>query len=1848
MNAKKIFSLLIFVCMLSPSVFSYLPANAFSSVAAASTIDHSAPSEQSSGTPLPPGTVTYKNTWNNTPSLVQIANGSRSDVTQINTTTDHVYNSTAGYYIFPKLTPWVMQYNYTKDNQSVSFSTFAVNQSSAFLLPVSSIVAVNPLYYNVNTTLENLLFETVGYLDQNYSFTRLPPKITVHYTQAISGPFDIFWLVSGYSYVAPNATSSAIVDSSPLVTLGFHKSVVMSPTPVISSNYVTLNFTDYGSAEILSGSVSFDAVSYSGTMVIFEQNNATIDPWIVQGSYGGSSSTSVSVSFSGSVTSGDLLIAAITCQSTGQGDSISVSDNRSDSWSIAEQAKGSSVGREADIWYTTARTSASDSVTASGQYLYITLILYEVSGISNVAYVGSTGGASGGPRETTLSVSSFKPNSASFVISSFVTSGGTPTYTSGYTAYPSSWISVSGYHSGSEYNTSSTMAATTTSIGLGTAGDGYWGIASAAFYSLNNAGASSSPWSKPGLSPFESYFASESEYVSPGNGLLGIEQTDYSLAGRGLSLALTRVYSTPYAFTSSAPYGYDNYSLSNLGLGWQLNFPWMGSNYVHLSDGQVYQYRWSGNTFLNNAGTPFKLVNNSGSSYELYLSSGVDYHFNSVKHLVSITDPTGNNTISFGYGSSNNYISNITDSAGRTITFSYNGNNQLSTVSTGEGNFVYGYSDGNLISVTDPAGLVTKYYYTTGYNSWLVSSIAYPTGAYTNYTYAGASLGVGVNTYYVTLQNIYVAHNDLSRTSSYSYNITNGQVQYCNSSVSNGFGKQGYINYVFSTPGKSTEVEKNAANSTLLSYESDYDALGRVNGSKILSPTNGVLVYSTTRYDNWSNVIYTKSETGQQTWLSYANTNTSGSFEVSGFNNGFYSNNTISSNIHDLLVGQASFQNVVNGSTQVETFYNYNSAGELVHQKQYYNSGWLVSTSEYDQYGNKITFTDPLGRTTYYQYSGTYNHAYPTQSSIMVSGQNISATFTYNFNTGTKASATDPNGQTTSYTYDSIGRVKTITYPRVNNVLAYIMYTYNDPGNYVTITDPNGKNVTDHFDGLDRLSSLVTYNGSAVYSMRNYTHNYLNLVASNTTATGNEYQYSYDFMGFLTKVTNPDSTTVTYSYNYSNNTETTHDENGHETQYAYDWSHNLIWVRQWNSSSTYYKTNYSYDLTGNLLSTTDAKNQVTTYSYDGLDRLVTTVYPDGTNQTNAFDSVGNIISTKDPAGNVINYAFDSLNRLLNVTYPDHTFVNYTYDGDGNKLTQIYGSASRNYFQYDARDRLANETNIIEGNTFTTLYTYDEASNILSMIYPGGYNLTYTYDPMERVSNAGADLANFTYTLDNKISAIDYGNGVKTTYSYNSRDEPTSITSMNGTVKLMSLNYTYDGVGNVHTLNNENYSYNYLNQITSGNGTWGSITYSYDAAGNMLKMAKGDTATSYSYSTYNRLSSAGNINFTYNANGDLTKMVNGSSTYKYNYDYENRLTSVVLNGNTVENDSYDGGQNADYQTIGSAKTYIVYEGLNMIYSKTHQGLQNSITDDIYANGLHVAKILGSSTYYYQLDALGSTRLVTTSTASNHFSSNYEPFGLNYAKSGSETFMYTGKPQDAPDGLYYYGARIYEVVIGRFLTEDTYKGSLSDPLSQNRYIYAEDNPEKYVDPTGHFVNTSLRYDEIDYSSFSPGTSFNTEITYTDTILNIPMTVTYSTPPSSTVTTTTTTSTTSSSTTSTHEVTVPTSSQTVTITPMSPFQRADYYSTLAYDYPWLYYGPAGPGDTPPQIDNCAASYVVGETLGDVCGIFAGLGSSLGVTFFGGDPGAAPQVYDTSFTSVSNGFDIWWENTFHNNACG
>ena len=63
-----------------------------------------------------------------------------------------------------------------------------------------------------------------------------------------------------------------------------------------------------------------------------------------------------------------------------------------------------------------------------------------------------------------------------------------------------------------------------------------------------------------------------------------------------------------------------------------------------------------------------------------------------------------------------------------------------------------------------------------------------------------------------------------------------------------------------------------------------------------------------------------------------------------------------------------------------------------------------------------------------------------------------------------------------------------------------------------------------------------------------------------------------------------------------------------------------------------------------------------------------------------------------------------------------------------------------------------------------------------------------------------------------------------------------------------------------------------------------------------------------------------------------------------------------------------------------------------------------------------------------------------------------------------YRFTGQ-RDAGVGLYHMGARFYDSYINRFVSPDSIIPDFANPQSLNRYSYVNNNPLRYIDPTGH---------------------------------------------------------------------------------------------------------------------------------------------------------------------------------------
>ena len=119
--------------------------------------------------------------------------------------------------------------------------------------------------------------------------------------------------------------------------------------------------------------------------------------------------------------------------------------------------------------------------------------------------------------------------------------------------------------------------------------------------------------------------------------------------------------------------------------------------------------------------------------------------------------------------------------------------------------------------------------------------------------------------------------------------------------------------------------------------------------------------------------------------------------------------------------------------------------------------------------------------------------------------------------------------------------------------------------------------------------------------------------------------------------------------------------------------------------------------------------------------------------------------------------------------------------------------------------------------------------------------------------------------------------------------------------------------------------------------------------------------------------------------------------------------------------------------------------------------------------------GTDIYYYGYTGTGSVAHLTNTGGNVETTYSYDVFG-NTSVTGNENiknpYTYNAEYTDASTGNQYLRARYYDPDEGTFLTQDSYLGSLLEPLSQNLYTYTENNPVNYTDPSGHGIWSKIK--------------------------------------------------------------------------------------------------------------------------------------------------------------------------------
>jgi RHS repeat-associated protein len=708
--------------------------------------------------------------------------------------------------------------------------------------------------------------------------------------------------------------------------------------------------------------------------------------------------------------------------------------------------------------------------------------------------------------------------------------------------------------------------------------------------------------------------------------------------------------------------------------------------------------------------------------------------------------------------------------------------------------------------------------------------------------------------------------------------------------------------------------------------------------------------------------------------------------------------------------------------------YSYDSNnGNLLQVNRY----GVITNYSYWSNGNLHTYTDANGNTTSYQWSNgrISNITNPIYSVSHVINSN-----------GTVASETNGRGYTTSFAYDANLRLTQIAPPGVNptnfSYPADNSYKYESRGGYY---------IYHYNDGFGRPTGTLDIKGidtDIVYKAcdpKNY-----------STSNIGDTTY-YDNFNRVTQITHKDGTSITYQY--SNSNVSVWDEAGKNTYYTYNAFGDpdeklLVSVRD----ALNYTTSYNYNILGSLTNITQGAFS-RNFAYNSKNFLTSESHPEKGTTSYGRDNVGNMTSKSDSLGTT-SYAYDALHRLRTINYGTGT-ITYTYDNANNRATMSNPSTSATY-TYDASNRLTMKQETILSMLYTTQYGYDGNDNVTAISYPSGEYAGYTYNnknEVTSVSGTGWSVNNMTYyTSGTPIGlpqSFTYSNGIATNLYYNSRNLTTGIYS-----SVLGLGYDYNSRGNMTSM-----SKNYLDPSNAP----GSKLYE------LLHTIPGVPIT-YNYSSNRLYSLSGGQSYSlnYNADGDATYINDNTGTYDLQYDRLHKLTSFNSGGSPIASFGYDGDGMRVIKTSAEGTTVYHYDSSGMVLSETDSN-GNRISDFVYANGKMVAKLSPTSLYFYHTDPAGTPMAMTDAGGNAVWRGDYLPFGEENLISGpvENDFRFVGKENDKETGLYYFGARYMEAMIGRFISPEPLgisKRDLLNPQGLNRYAYALNNPYRYLDPDG----------------------------------------------------------------------------------------------------------------------------------------------------------------------------------------
>ncbi|WP_232417770.1 RHS repeat-associated core domain-containing protein [Methyloversatilis thermotolerans] len=723
----------------------------------------------------------------------------------------------------------------------------------------------------------------------------------------------------------------------------------------------------------------------------------------------------------------------------------------------------------------------------------------------------------------------------------------------------------------------------------------------------------------------------------------------------------------------------------------------------------------------------------------------------------------------------------------------------------------------------------------------------------------------------------------------------------------------------------------------------------------------------------------------------------------------------------------------------------------------------LITSYEYDALDRVVKVTDPLGNEVMSDYDAN--------------GRVWKITHRYR-----EAGGTYEVRDVLTRTFDAADRVKTDTDVDGN----VTTYSYDEAGNLIAVLDAEGHTTRYEYDAMNRRTAVID-------------------------ATGYRTETSYSLRGDVTALTNPKGERVRFEVDALGRKTAAIDAKGYRSELAYDENGNLTCIIDANaqaglqpknsfgcSESRQYdelnrvtrvidaldgETSFTYDLAGNRLSVKDAENKTWSFAYDDLGRLISET--DYINKVISYkpDEAGNVYEKTNRLNEVTRYTFDNGNRVMRVDYlKDGTFETFGFDAAGNRNAAANGTVSYT-FTWDRLNRLTGKTDS-RGRSMS--FTYDKVGNILTKTTYQGSTTSYVYNAANRLvmlRNPDYTQVDYQYDGAGRLLSRVTANGARMTQSLDANGWLSEVNQYDAANALVSsTSYTRDRMGNITAQTDSggttSYTLDALYRLTQADypGTANDELFAYDKVGNRKSYTKGSLSANASTRYYvyaagsNRLaeirigSTSGTLEsgFTHDFEGRLTAQT-GVGAKTLSWDAKGRVKTVGAESYSYDPMDYRIGRTGGSQ--GNRRYFLEGEHLESVET-------GSVLKERYFRGVGTDELVAgwlqdsdgkTRPYLFHHDQVTSVTAVTGHNGGTTQSLRYSAFGQSQSGTGASPnrLKYSGREDDGT-GLYYYRARYYDPVIGRFISEDPLGFAAGDV---NFYAYVGNNPVNANDPSGH---------------------------------------------------------------------------------------------------------------------------------------------------------------------------------------